>query len=69
MTWQSRRAAIAAMAHGTDDASVQEAGRKYLGALADYEQSVRSAPAGFVELQSTLLFALLGQRTGSHAAK
>ena len=38
-----------------------------LGALTDYEQSVRSAPAGFVELQSTLLFAVLGQRTGSHA--
>ena len=66
-TWQSRRAAFAAMLTGTDDAAGQEAGRKYLQALGDYEQSVRSAPAGFVELQSTLLFAVLGQRIASHA--
>jgi ubiquinone/menaquinone biosynthesis C-methylase UbiE len=66
-TWKSRRAAIEAVLTGTDDPPVREAGGKYLGALADYEQSVRSAPAGFVELQSTLLFAVLGQRTASHA--
>lgn len=66
-TWQSRRSAIDAVLTSTEEEGVQRAGRRYLEALGDYEGSVRSAPAGFVELQSTLLFAVLGQRTATHA--
>ena len=42
---------------------MQKAGRRYLDALTEYEKSVQSVDAGFVELQNTLLFAVLGQRT------
>ena len=66
-TWQSRRSAIDAVLAGADDRSVQEAGRRYLDALAAYEQAVRSADASFVELQSTLLIAVLGQRNTAPA--
>jgi ubiquinone/menaquinone biosynthesis C-methylase UbiE len=66
-TWQSRRSAIDTVLTSTEEEGVQRAGRRYLEALGDYEGSVRSAPAGFVELQSTLLFAVLGQRTATHA--
>jgi ubiquinone/menaquinone biosynthesis C-methylase UbiE len=61
-TWQSRTSAVDAMLETTDDPAVQRAGRQYLDALEAYETAVRSAEAGFVELQSTLLFAVLGQR-------
>ena len=66
-TWQSRRMAIDTVLAAADDSTVQQAGRRYLDALAEYERAVRSADAGFVELQSTLLFAVLGQRTSSPA--
>jgi ubiquinone/menaquinone biosynthesis C-methylase UbiE len=66
-TWQSRRSAIDAVLTSTDEEGVQRAGHRYLEALGAYEQAVRSADAGFVELQSTLLFAVLGQRTDTPA--
>ena len=62
-TWQNRRSAVEVVLTLTTDATVQQAGRRYLDALAEYEKSVQSADAGFVELQNTLLFAVLGQRT------
>ena len=64
-TWKSRKAAVEALLASTPDDAAQRAGRRYLEALAAYERAVRSAGAGSVELQSTLLFAVLGQRTDS----
>ena len=45
------------------DERVREAGQRYLESLARYEAETEAAGAGFVELQSTLLFAVVGQRT------
>ena len=66
-TWQARRSAVEVTLTLTSDASLQQAGRRYLDALTEYEQAVRSAGAGFVELQNTLLFAVLGQRVDAPA--
>ena len=66
-TWQARRSAVEVTLTLTSDASLQQAGRRYLDALTEYEQAVRSAGAGFVELQNTLLFAVLGQRIDAPA--
>jgi hypothetical protein len=46
-----------------DDGRVREAGLRYLEALSRYETETAAPSAGFVELQSTLLFAVVGQRT------
>jgi SAM-dependent methyltransferase len=62
-TWQNRRSAVEVILTLTTDPAVQQAGRRYLDALTEYKKSVQSADAGFVELQNTLLFAVLGQRT------
>ena len=62
-TWKTRRSAIDALLAASDNAVVRKAGQQYLGALGEYEKAAKSAEAGFVELQSTLLFAVLGQRT------
>jgi hypothetical protein len=67
-TWQNRRSAVEVILTLTTDPAVQQAGRRYLDALTEYEKSVQSADAGFVELQNTLLFAVLGQRTDAPAA-
>lgn len=57
--WQSRTQAIR-MAVASGDAAVQQAGREYLETLARYEADATAE--GFVEIQSTLLFAAVGQR-------
>lgn len=66
-TWQNRRSAVDVILTLTADPSVQQAGKRYLDALAEYETSAQAADAGFVELQNTLLFAVLGQRTDAPA--
>ena len=50
-----------------NDERVREAGSRYLDALARYEEETAAASAGFVELQNTLLFAVVGQRTAEAA--
>jgi SAM-dependent methyltransferase len=60
--WRARRASIEKEVSATADEGVREAGRRYLQALDDYERAAASAGKGFVELQSTLLFAVFGQR-------
>ncbi len=62
-TWQARRTSIQQQMAAVNDAGVREAGTRYLEALSRYEQETAAASAGFVELQSTLLFAVVGQRT------
>ena len=60
--WRARREAVEAELSGTADAAVQAAGKKFLQGLDAYDKAAKSAGKGFVELQSTLLFAVVGQR-------
>ena len=60
--WQARRAAVEAEIAASQDSAVHEAGRKYLQTLDAYDKAAKAAGKGFVELQSTLLFAVVGQR-------
>ena len=60
--WDARRTAIQATIESSDEGSVRDAGAAYLRALEDYRRAAGSAGAGFVEIQSTLLFAVVGQR-------
>ena len=62
-TWQARRSSIEQQMAAVNDERVREAGTRYLEALSRYETETAAASAGFVELQSTLLFAVVGQRT------
>ena len=60
--WATRRAAIEAAVRSSPDDTVKRAGEAYLAALAEYESAALSAGPGFVEIQSTLLFGVVGQR-------
>lgn len=68
-TWAARRAAVESAMGGTPDGAVRSAGTEYLRALDGYEQATAAAPAGFVEIQSTLLFAVVGQRGDNPAPR
>jgi SAM-dependent methyltransferase len=60
--WAARRAAIDAAVSTATDGSVRSAGEEYLRALDEYRAAAASAGTGFVEIQSTLLFGVVGQR-------
>lgn len=60
--WRARRAAVETEISATTDQAVRDAGQKYLRGLEQYETAAAAAGKGFVELQSTLLFAVVGQR-------
>jgi SAM-dependent methyltransferase len=60
--WAARRAAIQADLASASDEAVRSAGAEYLRAIDEYEKTTATAGAGFVEIQSTLLFAVVGQR-------
>jgi SAM-dependent methyltransferase len=64
--WRRRRAAIQQQIAGGDE-GVRQAGSDYLQALDAYAEATRGASSGFVELQSTLLFAVVGQRATESA--
>jgi ubiquinone/menaquinone biosynthesis C-methylase UbiE len=61
--WARRRAAVA---RAVEDASAGEAralGREYLDALDVYAREAQQAGPAFVEIQNTMLFATLGQKS------
>jgi SAM-dependent methyltransferase len=60
--WLARKQAIQAEVATVTDSAVRCAGDDFLQALDDYQAAASSAGAGFVEIQSTLLFAVVGQR-------
>jgi hypothetical protein len=66
-TWEARRSSIEQQMSAVDDDRVRDAGTRYLAALARYEAETETAGPGFVELQSTLLFAVVGQRASEAA--
>ena len=61
--WRARRAAVETELSATTDQTVRDAGERFLHGLEEYEKAAASAGKGFVELQSTLLFAVVGQNT------
>jgi len=66
-TWQTRRASIEQQMAAANDEQVREAGTRFLQAIDRYAAATETAGAGFVELQSTLLFAVVGQRASESA--
>jgi SAM-dependent methyltransferase len=61
--WSARTRAVEADIASSSDPAVKRAGEDYLRALSEYRTAAGSAGAGFVEIQSTLLFSVVGQRT------
>ena len=68
-SWQVRRSAIEQQIAVAADEAVRQAGADYLKSLDAYAEATRDASSGFVELQSTLLFAVVGQRVQASAAR
>jgi SAM-dependent methyltransferase len=61
--WDSRRAAVRdAMAKAPDEA-LRRLGADYLKAIEQYSRDAASAGPAFVEIQNTMLFATVGQRS------
>jgi SAM-dependent methyltransferase len=60
--WETRRAAIQQEIAKAPDESLRRLGADYLRALEKYQARAASAGPGFVEIQNTLLFAVVGER-------
>jgi SAM-dependent methyltransferase len=60
--WSARKRAIQSDVAAVSDPAVKRAADEYLRALHEYQTAASSAGAGFVEIQSTLLFSVVGQR-------
>ncbi len=63
--WQARRDAVSVALDTVDDQAVIAQGRAYLDTLARYEDDAVEAGANFVEIQNTMLFATVGERTSA----
>ncbi|OFW13668.1 MAG: hypothetical protein A3F70_01865 [Acidobacteria bacterium RIFCSPLOWO2_12_FULL_67_14] len=61
--WKRRRGDIERAIAAAPAAPVREIGREYLEALEAYAAEARDAGPGFVEIQNTMLFATVGQKT------
>jgi ubiquinone/menaquinone biosynthesis C-methylase UbiE len=61
--WTGRRHAGERLMEESPDGEVRALGTEYLAALAAYESEARAAGESFVEIQHTMLFATVGQRT------
>ena len=62
--WRHRRDAIEAVLDTTVPERVKTVGREYLDMLHTYERDARQAGSSFVEIQNTMLFATVGQKSG-----
>jgi SAM-dependent methyltransferase len=60
--WKARTSAIGAGDAASEDDSVRTAAEEYRKALHEYRAATATAGPGFVEIQSTLLFSVMGQR-------
>jgi SAM-dependent methyltransferase len=65
--WGERRRAVEALARGVTADALTSLADRYLARLDDYEREAREAGRSFVEIQSTLLFATVGQRLEDRA--
>lgn len=61
--WKMRRDAVDRALERVSRKDVRELGRELQHALATYESEAASAKAAFVEIQHTMLFATVGQKT------
>jgi len=61
--WASRRAAIAQAIDRAPTDAVRALGREYLDVLDTYADEAKNAGSAFVEIQNTLLFATVGQKS------
>jgi SAM-dependent methyltransferase len=61
--WQARRESVERALTGITDNAAARIGDEYLDVLRQYEQDATHAGRSFVEIQNTMLFATLGQRT------
>ena len=61
--WKERRDAVQRAIERFNSKDVRELGRELLHALSTYESEAAAAGAGFVEIQHTMLFAAVGQKT------
>jgi SAM-dependent methyltransferase len=61
--WQVRRQAIREAAERAPDEAIGRLGRDYLKVLDRYADEARAAGPAFVEIQNTILFATVGQRS------
>lgn len=68
-TWEARRSSIEQQMTWANDERVCQAGTRYLEALERYATETETAGTGFVELQSTLLFAVVGQRANQASGR
>lgn len=61
-TWEARRAAVERMIESASDASLRRLGQDYLKTLEQYQTDAAAGGSSFVELQTTMLFATVGQK-------
>ncbi len=61
--WEARRAAIDAAIGRAPDESLRRFGADYCKAIDSYAREAEAAGSSFVEIQNTMLFATVGQRT------
>jgi SAM-dependent methyltransferase len=60
--WDGRRTAIENAIRTSSDSAVRTIGDEYLRAVDEYKAAAAAAGPGFVEIHSTLLFGVVGQR-------
>jgi SAM-dependent methyltransferase len=61
--WDHRRARIQSAWENASDADARARGREYLQAIDEYRAEAEGAGQAFVEIQNTMLFATVGQRS------
>lgn len=61
--WQSRREAVERCLRTAPSDAAEWLGREYLDVLTGYEREATAAGASFVEIQNTMLFATVGQKS------
>jgi SAM-dependent methyltransferase len=61
--WQTRRNAVESYLRGPRSDAAEWLGREYLDVLMAYEREANAAGSSFVEIQNTMLFATVGQKS------
>ena len=61
--WQARRAAVEGALRTAKSDAAAWLGREYLDVLTGYEREANAAGSSFVEIQNTMLFATVGQKS------
>ena len=61
--WDDRRTRIQRAIENSADEGARALGREYLTVIDEYRQDAANAGPGFVEIQNTMLFATVGQRS------